>query len=89
MMSNINIRIDKDVKEKSDKIFNELGFNMTTAITMFLRTTIRENGIPFDLKLDLPNIETTQAIEEGRKLAVDPNTKKYSSMEELKVALDE
>lgn len=40
---------------------------MTTAINMFLRSTIRVHGIPFDLKLDEPNEITKAAIEEGRK----------------------
>lgn len=48
----LNIRTDKEVKEKAEFIFSELGLNMTTAINMFLRMTIRENGIPFNLKLD-------------------------------------
>ena len=41
---------------------------MTTAINMFLRSTIRVHGIPFDLKLDEPNEITKAAIEEGRKI---------------------
>ena len=39
----LNIRTDKTVKEQAEDIFNQLGLNMTTAINMFLRTTIREN----------------------------------------------
>ena len=64
--TNLNIRTDKDIKDQADAIFNELGLTMTTAINMFLRTTIRENGIPFALKLDVPNEVTAAAIEEGR-----------------------
>lgn len=64
---NLNIRTDKEIKEKAENIFQELGLNMTTAINMFLRTSIRENGIPFDLKIDSVNDETKLAIEEGRK----------------------
>jgi DNA-damage-inducible protein J len=48
---------------------------MTTAINMFLRTTIRENGIPFALKLDVPNKKTAAAIEEGRHIAYDRGRK--------------
>lgn len=44
---------------------------MTTAINVFLRTTIRENGIPFALKLDVPNKTTAAVIEEGRHIAYD------------------
>ena len=61
--TNLNIRTDKDIKDQAEAIFNELGLNMTTAINMFLRTAIREHGIPFDLKLDVPN-ETTAAESE-------------------------
>ena len=84
----LNIRIDKFTKEQAEKIFNQLGLNMTTAINMFLIATIRENGIPFELKLDTPNKETIEAIEEGRKMLKDPNTPKYSNMEDLKKALE-
>ena len=53
--TNLNIRTDKAVKDQAEAIFNELGLSLTTAINMFLRTAIRENGIPFELKLDVPN----------------------------------
>ena len=62
---------------------------MTTAINMFLRTTIRENGIPFALKLDVPNEVTAAAIEEGRHIAHDINVKGYTNINELRAALEE
>lgn len=83
---NLNIRTDKEIKEKAENIFQELGLNMTTAINMFLRTSIRENGIPFDLKIDSVNDETKLAIEEGRKIADDKTIEGYVSIEELKKA---
>lgn len=85
---NLNIRTDKEIKEKTENIFQELGLNMTTAINMFLRTSIRENGIPFDLKIDSVNDETKLAIEEGRKIADDKTIEGYVSIEELKKALE-
>jgi len=88
MTTNLNIRTDKEVKEKSDKIFNELGLTMTSAINMFLRATIRENGIPFKLTLDVPNDTTREAIIEGRKIATSKNARGYTSMKELKEALE-
>ncbi len=86
--TNLNIRTDKAIKEQAEEIFNELGLNMTTAVNIFLRTAVREHGIPFELKLDVPNETTTAAIEEGRKLMNDPSAPRYSSMEELKAALE-
>ena len=64
--TNLNIRTDKDIKDQAEAIFIELGLNMTTAINMFLRTAIREHGIPFDLKLDVPNETTAAESEEGQ-----------------------
>ena len=86
--TNLNIRTDKEIKDQADRIFFELGLNMTTAINMFLRTTIRENGIPFSLKLDVPNEITAAAIEEGRRIASDNNVKGYTNMDDLKAALE-
>ena len=85
--TNLNIRTDRDVKEKAEKIFNELGLNMTSAVNIFLRTAIRERGIPFELKLDVPNETTIAAIEEGRKMASDPSSPRYSNIDELRDAL--
>jgi DNA-damage-inducible protein J len=56
--TNLNIRTDKAIKDQAEEIFNELGLNMTTAVNMFLRTAIREHGIPFELKLEVPNDTT-------------------------------
>ena len=86
--TNLNIRTEKAIKDQAESIFNELGINMTTAVNMFLRTAIREHGIPFELKLDVPNDSTAAAIEEGRKLTADQAAPRYSSMEELKTALE-
>ena len=86
--TNLNIRTDKDVKDKAEKIFNELGLNMTSAVNIFLRTAIRERGIPFELKLDVPNETTIAAIEEGRKMVSDPSSPRYSNIDELRDALE-
>ena len=86
--TNLNIRTEKAIKDQAEEIFNELGLNMTTAINLFLRTAIREHGIPFDLKLDVPNNTTVAAIEEGRKLMADSTAPRYSSIDDLKAALD-
>lgn len=87
--TNLNIRTDKNVKIAAEKIFEELGLNMTTAINIFLRQTIRENGIPFELTLNTPNSVTMAAIEEGKRIACDESVKGYTDMEELKAALED
>ncbi len=86
--TNLNIRTDKEIKEAAEKIYSSLGLNMTTAINMLLRASIRESGIPFDLKLDIPSDETIKAIEEGRMIAKDKNVTAYDSMDDLREALE-
>lgn len=87
MSTNINIRVDNDVKDQAEKICVELGINRSTAINRFLRAVIRDQGIPFELKLDIPNEKTAAAIKEGDKRLKDPSAPQYSSIEELKTAL--
>lgn len=69
-MSNtsMNIRMDTEVKKQAEALFSEIGMNMTTAINIFLRQSIRENGIPFELKINQPNTETIKAIDEGTNI---------------------
>lgn len=79
--TNINVRVDSEVKQKAEAIFNELGLNMSTAMNMFLRYSIRYGGIPFDLRLDLPNEETQAAIDDVNK---NHNmSKTFDSVEDL------
>ena len=56
--TNLNIRTSKETKAQAERIFEELGISTTTAFNMFLKAVIRENGIPFDMRVDTPNAET-------------------------------
>ena len=62
--TNLNIRVDEELKRKAEAIFSELGLNMSTAINMFLRYSVRYGGIPFDLRIERPNAETIAAIDD-------------------------
>lgn len=86
--TNLNIRTDKEVKEAAEKIYSSLGLNMTTAINMFLRASIRERGIPFELKLNILTDETIEAIEEGRMIANDDSVNAYDNIDDLRKALE-
>ena len=50
--ANINIRVDSDVKNKAQEVFSALGLDMTSAVNIFLRQAIRNNGIPFKLVVE-------------------------------------
>ena len=85
--ANLNIRTDADVKTAAEQIFEQLGFNMSTAVNIFLRQVIRYGGLPFEVRTDVPNAVTAAAIEEGHKLLNDKSAKGYSNIEDLRAAL--
>lgn len=50
--TNINIRMDDNLKKQFDMICNELGLNMSTAFNIFAKTVVRQQKIPFELSVD-------------------------------------
>ena len=49
--SNIFARVEPEVKEQAEEVFDKLGIPMSNAIDVFLRQVIYQQGIPFDIKL--------------------------------------
>jgi len=45
----VTVRVDKNLKEHADCLFERLGMNMTTAFNVFLRKAVDENAIPFSV----------------------------------------
>lgn len=87
--TSMTIRMNKDVKQRAQQVFADLGMDMTTAINVFLRQAIYYNGFPFDVRFETPNAVTLAAMEEGERMINDPNAKRFSSVEELFAELDE
>jgi len=81
-LSNVSFRIDTEIKNQADRLFAELGLNMTTAFNIFLRQSVREGSIPFQITVNTPNAETIAAMLEAGKIASDPSVKRYSDIEE-------
>lgn len=83
-VSNVSFRIDSDLKARADALFAELGMNMTTAFNIFLRQSVRQGCIPFEITMDTPNAETVAAILEARQMMSASDAKKYSVEDALK-----
>ncbi len=82
--TNMTIRLDKEIKEQAETLFNALGLNMTTAVNIFIRQSVRQGKIPFEISLT-PNQETQQAIDDvknNRNLSLTFNNVK-ELMEDL------
>ncbi len=61
--TNINIRMDEDLKKQFDAFCSDIGMNMTTAFCVFAKTAVRERRIPFEIRSENPNAETIKAMQ--------------------------
>jgi len=88
-MSTINIRIDEDLKNKSEMVLEDMGLNMTTAFKIFLKEVVRSRSIPFKIKSDLFYSESNQkALNESIK-QFENGEIVIKSLEELKAMENE
>ena len=85
-MSNVstNISIDPKLKEAAMTLFSEFGLDLSTAITLFLQQSVREQRIPFEIRLEMPNKETREALAELEEMKNDKEKyKRYSSFKDI------
>ena len=64
-----SVRMDKKLKNQFSDICNSIGMNMSTAITIFLKQSVRLRRIPFEIALDTPNDDTLTAMAEANEIA--------------------
>lgn len=82
--TNINVRVDTELKKAAESLFDDLGLSMSAAITMFLKSAVSHDGIPFEIKRQTPNAETKAALAEYNEMKKNPeNYKRYHSFEQL------
>lgn len=87
--TNISIRMDAELKAQADALFTELGMNITTAFNIFVRQSLREGGLPFNVTLNQPNKDTIAAMLEAERIAKDPSVKGYTDLSQLFADLKE
>lgn len=87
MASTIQVRVDDDLKNKSDRLFKELGTDTTTAIRMFLTQAVANDGFPFEIKkvyhtpfAAMGEEEMLQKLEQSRISEKKGNYKSADSM---------
>lgn len=82
----MNIRMDSDIKKRAQKLFSNLGLDMTTAINIFLRQAILHDGLPFpvqNVKLNKTTAAAIEDVENGKNLSPV-----FNSVKEAKRWLD-
>ena len=80
-MANVAFRMDDKLKTEMQALVKNLGMDLTTAFNIFAQQAVREQRIPFEIKMNVPNKETVQAMNnvlEGKNLS-----KTFDSVSEL------
>ena len=83
----VQARMDPRLKREADKILAALGMNATTAITLFYKQVVRHRGIPLELKI--PKDETLTAMRELKNAEFRKSAKKFKSVKDLMVDLND
>ncbi|MCF0111655.1 MAG: type II toxin-antitoxin system RelB/DinJ family antitoxin [Erysipelotrichaceae bacterium] len=79
-----NITLDPDLKKAAQELFLDLGMDLSTAITLFLKQSVREQRVPFAITRAVPNAETISALQEYNAMRSDyKQYKRYDSFSEL------
>ena len=83
-MANMTISIDDRTKERFSHFCNDVGLSASSVITVYINTVVRENRIPFIIEgTHVPNAETIAAMEEGERIARDPNWPTYDNLDAM------
>lgn len=64
--TNVNIRMDSNLKQQFEAFCSDMGMSMSTAFNIFAKKAVREYRIPFEIGAEAPNAETRKAIEDAR-----------------------
>lgn len=83
------IRIDADIKKQATDLSNDLGLDMSGAVNLFLHQCVLRGGLPFSVEMPRYSQRTLDAIDEARRISRDPDVRGYTSMDELRKALEE
>lgn len=84
--TNITLRVDEELKKQAEELFTDLGMNLTTAFCVFLRQSVREQQIPFQVSRNVPNEVTLAAMDAAEK--GDDLYGPFESVSDLTDALD-
>ena len=79
----IQVKLEEKLKKEADSLFADLGFDMQTAIRIFLKQAVKWHGLPFEVNQLTPNTKTIAAMKEADKISKSRNVKKYSTFSEL------
>ena len=63
----VQIRMDSELREAATATFEALGLDLPTAVRIFLKKSVSVQGLPFEVRAEIPNEETLRAIENAER----------------------
>lgn len=88
-MANLTISMSATDKAAISAFCDATGFTISSLFNVFTKAVLRERRLPFQIMMpEVPNAETRAAMEEGDRIAHDPNVKGYTDLNELWKDLD-
>lgn len=85
--SSTNLSIDSNLKRASIELFSDLGLDLSSAVTLFLKQSLRVQGLPFAVTRVNPNAETAAAMNEYYEMKA--HLEKYKKYPSFKDAMSE
>lgn len=64
-MCTVSFKVDENIKEESQKLFEQLGLSFSEALNIYLKACILNGGIPFELKLPSYNEKILERLKEA------------------------
>lgn len=78
------------MKAQAQELFADFGLDLSTAINIFLRQSIRENCIPFTIQREVPNADTIAAMKEADDMVNNPERyENCNNIDDLKKSLED
>ena len=88
-MANLTISMSATDKAAISAFCDATGLTISSLFNVFTKAVLRERRLPFQIMMpEVPNAETRAAMEEGDRIAHDPNVKGYTDLNELWKDLD-
>lgn len=72
-VTTVTMRMDEELKSQLQELVSNLGMDMTTFFTISAKQAVREQRIPFDISMHVPNAETLEAIAEVKAMKENPS----------------
>lgn len=77
---NVTIRIDEKLKAQADELFSDFGLSFNSAMTMFVRQSVREQRIPFEIRRNFTVMASDDILDSISEAFIRDNKKAYEEL---------